>query len=285
MSAQSSPRPSPLAMLRIAVRLTLLGAAMAVCVPLHYLWHTFAYGSPFPRLFLAATARILGARVETIGTPLRRDVFFLANHLSWLDIPAIAGATGTAFVAKAEVSRVPVVGWLCSLNRTVFVQREARMGVAAQINALRDALADNWTVTIFPEGTTTDGHSLLPFKSSILQVLDPPPPSVMVQPVLVDYGALAEELCWIGDDEGMAHALRIAGRRGTFPLRLHFLEPFAPTDFPGRKAIAAQARARIEAALVERLGTPLRPFAVHVGAVGYAPPAASPEHDRAEGED
>ena len=109
-------------------------------------------------------ARIAGARVVKVGTPLRRDVFYVSNHLSWIDILALGGASGTAFVAKAEIGAAPVVGWLAGMNRTVYVKRENRLGVADQINQLRDALADNWAITIFPEGTTTDGKSLLPFK-------------------------------------------------------------------------------------------------------------------------
>jgi len=199
-------------------------------------------------------------------------VFFLSNHVSWIDIPAIAGSTGTAFVAKAEVADVPVIGWLCRLNRTVFVRREARLDVAGQIALLRDALAGNHAVTIFPEGTTTDGLSLLPFKTAMLKVLEPPPPGVMVQPVLLDYGALAPRIGWIGEESGLANAAKILARRGTFPLRLCFLEPFSPEHHPGRKAIAAEARARIEAELAKALGAPPRPFALDIAAVRYVAP-------------
>ena len=107
--------------------------ALLVLVPLHYLYRIFRYGSPFPKLFLFLAAWIVGARVTTYGTPLRRDVFFISNHVSWVDILALAGASGTAFVAKAELGRVPVIGWLCRLNRTVFVSREDRGGVADQM--------------------------------------------------------------------------------------------------------------------------------------------------------
>jgi 1-acyl-sn-glycerol-3-phosphate acyltransferase len=275
----------PLGYARVTIRVLAMVATLLVAVPLHYLWRLFAYGSPMPRLALGMIARIIGARVTVVGTPLRRDVFFLANHLSWLDIPAIAGASGTAFVAKSEVAATPVIGWLCRLNRTVFVQREARLNVAEQINAVREALSDNRAITVFPEGTTTDGRSLLPFKSSILKALEPPPPGILVQPVLVDYGQLGEAMCWIGDEDGLANALRGLARRGSFPLRVHFLDPFSPEAFPGRKVIAAEARQRIETALVATLGQPLRTFALDVAAVGYATRPAVPAHDRAEGED
>ncbi|MCW1382624.1 1-acyl-sn-glycerol-3-phosphate acyltransferase [Novosphingobium sp. KCTC 2891] len=254
---------------RIGLRVLGLLVALLVCVPLHYLWRTIHYGSPLPMLFLGLAARIAGARVRIHGTHLRRDVFFIANHVSWVDILALAGASGTAFVAKAELERAPVVGWLSRLNRTVFVSREDRMGVADQINRLKEALADNWSVTVFPEGTTTDGQSLLPFKTAMLRVLEPPPPGILVQPVVLHYGPVAEWIGWIGDESGLANALRVLARKGSFRLDVHFLEPFDPRDFPGRKAIAAEARARIEPALEAALETPLRPFALDVAPVRY----------------
>ena len=257
---------------RIVLRASGLVLALLITVPLHYLWRLLRIGSPWPKIFLGWAARLAGARVERIGVPLKRDVFYISNHLSWIDILAIAGQSGTAFVAKDEIRAAPVVGWLSTLNRTVYVKRENRLGVADQINQLRDALAENWSVTVFPEGTTTDGQSLLPFKTPMLRVLEPPPPGVMVQPVLLDYGAVAEEIGWIGEEAGIDNAKRILSRRGSFRLRIEFLEPFLPQDFPGRKAIAAESRRRIEEALVAALGKPLRPFTYAVDAVRYEAP-------------
>lgn len=256
---------------RFAIRAIALVAALLLFVPLHYLHRLVRYGSPFPRWFLGTAGWICGARTARIGTPLRRYVFFIANHVSWIDILVLAGASGTAFVAKQELSQVPVIGWLCRLNRTVFVKRENRMGVAEQVDALREALADNWSVTVFPEGTTTDNRSLLPFKTSMLSVLEPPPAGVLVQPVMLDYGAAGEEIGWIGDESGLNNARRVLGRRGSFPVRINFLEPFSPAECRGRKAIGARARAQIEAALVAA-GGPLRDFAQTVSPVRYEPP-------------
>lgn len=266
---------SPVGWVRFTLRTLAILALLFVFVPLHYLFRAVAYGSPFPMLFLRYTARVVGARVKVIGTPLKRDVFFISNHVSWIDILASAGASGTAFVAKHELSEVPVIGWLCRLNRTVFVKRENRMGVAEQINALREALQDNWSVTVFPEGTVTDGHSLLPFKSSMLSVLEPPPAGVLVQPVMLDYGEDAEEIGWIGEESGLHNAMRIMARKGTFSLRINYLEPFSPEEHRGRKAIATKAREEIEQSLVQALGKPLRDFQHVVEAVRYRPQSNS----------
>ena len=184
-----------------------------------------------------------------VTAPRKRNVIYLANHTSWLDILTIAGATGSAFVAKAELRAVPVVGWLATLNRTIFVARTDRMGIAAQIAQVASAIAEGWAVTIFPEGTTSAADDLLPFKGSLLAALEPPPAGVLVQPIWLDYGAAGALVDWLGDEPGQANALRILGARGSFAVTVNMLEPFDPADCTDRKAIAAEARRRIAAAM------------------------------------
>jgi len=232
-----------------------IAGLIAIFLPallLHGLWRLVRAPSPWPRLFLKGVARVVGARVRVVGRPLRRDVIFVSNHVSWTDIPALAGATGTAFVAKGELAAAPLVGWLCSLNHTIFVRREDRLRVGEQVAEVRDALAAGWALTLFPEGTTGDGVTLLPFKSALFAAVDPPPPGTRVQPVRIDYGADTPDLAWVGDEPGPAHVRRTLARRGRFDLTLTFLDPFDPADHPGRKALAAEARARIANASIPR---------------------------------
>lgn len=231
--------------LRFGLRLLALLGALAAGLLLHGTWRLFRARSPWPRRFLGWVAHILGARPRVVGEPLRDRVVFVSNHLSWLDIPLLAGVTGTAFVAKAEVKRTPVVGFLADLNRTVYVSREDRLGVADQIARLREALDAVHAVTIFPEGTTSDGRTLRPFKPSLFAMLAPPPPGVRVQPVRIDYDD-APELAWVDDSTGLQHARRVLSRPGRFTATLDFLEPFDPAAVGDRKAIAAEARRRIE---------------------------------------
>ena len=195
---------------------------------------------------------------------MTRDVVFIANHVSWIDILAIAGQTGSAFVAKAEIAESPVVGWLAGLNRTVYVAREDRAGIAGQIDRLRDAMATSWSVTIFPEGTTNDGVSLLPFKSSLLKILEPPPHGVVVQSVLLDYGqSVGPDIAWLGLESGQDNAIRVLSRRGSFPVAVYFLDAFSPFDVVGRKAIAGEARGRIADAMAMIRGVATPDFAGH----------------------
>jgi 1-acyl-sn-glycerol-3-phosphate acyltransferase len=229
-------------------------AALLVCLPLHYLWRLLRRRSPWPRRFLGWVARAAGMRVRVVGTPIERDVLFLANHLSWLDILVLAGASGTAFVAKTEVATTPVVGWLANLNNTVFVARAERSAVRGQADALRAALASGQPVALFPEGTTEGGPDILPFRASLLAALFPPLPRVKVQPVALDYGAAAHDLAWIGDESGLANVRKVLSRCGTTAVTVQFLAAIDPAT-GDRKALASAARTEI----VEALGKPLGP--------------------------
>jgi 1-acyl-sn-glycerol-3-phosphate acyltransferase len=238
-------------MVRLILRVLAMAAALLVCLPLHYLWKLAGRRSPWPRRFLGLVARAAGMRVRVTGVPLSRDVLFLANHLSWLDILVLAGASGTAFVSKAEVAEVPVVGWLAGLNATVFVARSERAGVRGQADALRRALAAGQPVALFPEGTTDGGPDVLPFRASLLASLFPPLAGVMVQPVAIDYGAAADDLAWVGEEAGLANVRKVLTRRGTVEVMLHFLAPVSP-EAGDRKALARAARDEIVAALGSR---------------------------------
>ncbi|MEJ8628821.1 lysophospholipid acyltransferase family protein [Sphingomonas sp. I4] len=199
---------------------------------LHGAWRMLGRGSPWPRRFLRRVAVILGADIRVVGQPVRRDVMIAANHLSWMDILLLAGTSGTRFVAKAEVADLPLVGWLASLNHTLFVERGDRLGVGDQIATIRAALSDGRPLAVFPEGTTGDDLSILPFKPALFAALVPPLPGIRVQPVRIDYGAAATDLAWLGTEAGDAHAKRVLRRRGRFTVTLHYLSPSTRPPFP-----------------------------------------------------
>jgi 1-acyl-sn-glycerol-3-phosphate acyltransferase len=235
--------------LRLVLRVAAMVAGFLACVPLHYGWKLAGRPSPWPRRFLWWIGWSAGMRAQVVGRPLPSHVLFVANHLSWLDILLVAGATGTAFVSKEEVARYPLIGWLAGLNNTVFVARSERNSVRGQADALRTALATGQPVTLFPEGTTDGGPDLLPFRASLLASLFPPLPGVRVQPVALDYGPAAHDISWVGEETAVANARRILSRPGTTPVILRFLAPVDPAAVGDRKALAAAARAEIHEAL------------------------------------
>jgi 1-acyl-sn-glycerol-3-phosphate acyltransferase len=240
--------------LRVGVRLAAMAAWLLVCVPLHYLWRMGLRlpgqgHRPWPRRFLGGICWIAGVEVTVVGDPSSHGAFLLSNHVSWIDITALAGTSGTAFVAHDGLAGVPLLRWLCSLNDTVFIARHDRGTVQHQVDQVRSAVGENGTLTIFPEGTTSDGTGLLPIKSSLLSALAPPPAGIAIQPVLLDYGPEAASIAWTGDEPGLANFLRILARPRAVELTVHFLPPLAGEALTDRKTIAAAAREAILQAL------------------------------------
>ncbi len=247
-------KTDPQAYLLCAMRVIWIAAPLLMLLPLHLIWHILKLPSPWAMLFLRIAARAMGAKVSVHGMPLRRDVFFVSNHLSWHDIPILAGITGTAFVAQDGVRDWPVIGWLAKLNRTIFISRTNKQNVAAQVAELREAIAENWSVTLFPEGTTSDGRGLLPFKQSLFATLAPPPKPMMIQPVLIDFGKVGPDIAWLGEETGWESAWRAFTRPGSYDVDVRFLEPFDPAALADRKAVCALARGRLASALSMTLG-------------------------------
>lgn len=237
-------RPTAIGRLRIGGRLLAILVMLVACVLLFYLCKPFTRHNPVPPFFLGSVAWIAGVRVSRDGERVREGVVFLANHVSWIDILALAGATGTAFVAHSGLGSAPVLRWLCEMNDTVFVARHDRTSVADQVRQVREAIRDTGALTIFPEGTTNDGTALLPFKSSLLSAIDPVPEGIAVQPVLLDYTDAAE-IAWANAEPGVANFMRILARRRPVRLRLRFLPPLTEAALSNRKTIAAAAREAI----------------------------------------
>jgi len=235
--------------MRLALRAAAILAGFLFCVPLHYLWKLLGARSIWPQIFLGFAGRCCGLRVRIEGVPLRKNVLFAANHVTWLDIVALGGATPTAFVARDDVEGWPGVGWAANLNDTIYVVRQARREVREQADALRKALAAGRAVTLFPEGTTEGGHEILPFRPSLFASLFPPLPGVLVQPVALDYGPASDEAAWVGEEGYGMNARRILSRPGTIPVTLRYLEPIDPRDAGDRKILAARSQEEVAEAL------------------------------------
>ena len=236
---------SPLGRLRIVLRIAAMAALLIACVPLYYSCKLLGMANPWPRRFLAGIAFIAGITIRIEGERHSPGEFLLANHVSWIDIPAIAAASGSAFVAQDGLAALPLLRWLCAMNDTVFVARHDRASVAAQVEAVREAIRDTGALTIFPEGTTSDGTALLRFKSSLLSALEPLPAGIGVRPVVLDYGAVGPEIAWIGTEPGLDNFMRIVARSKAITLKVRFLPCLAGEALANRKTVAAAAEAAI----------------------------------------
>ena len=201
--------------------------------------------SDWPRRFLAGVTRALGVRVRVTGTAVAPHTLLLPNHVSWIDILALSGATGCAFVSKDQLGH-PLIHWLADQNATVYVKRTHRKGAKDQAVAVAAALERDKPVTVFPEGTTGPGTHLLPFRSTLLEAANYAARDVQIRPVVVDYGPAAPEISWY-HEPAMQNILRLLGRRGSLPVAVTVLPPL---DRSGdRKQLTVQARDAIAARL------------------------------------
>lgn len=225
-----------------------MGAALGflTMVPAHSLLARLGRRELMPPLFLEYMGRVAGLRVRLEGTP-RKGALFLANHLSWLDVLALAGTSQARFVAHSGLTVHGGLKWLCDQNSTVFVTRDQRGSVAGQVEQVRAALGER-PLTIFPEGTTNDGTALLQFKSSLLSAVEPLAHAVPIQPVALDY-ADAAEIAWFGNESGLANVRRILARPGRVDLTIRYLEPLAGAELASRKTMTAAAQEAIAGAL------------------------------------
>jgi 1-acyl-sn-glycerol-3-phosphate acyltransferase len=232
--------------LLVVTRVALMLAWTAVVVPLHVIVRLAGHPWLVPPTYLCGIGWLAGLRFTVEGKP-RKHALLLANHLSWLDIMALAAASRTAFVAHSGLTVSPALKWLCEQNGTIFITRDRRNTIAEQVAQVRAALGGR-RLTIFPEGTTSDGREMLPFKSALLSAVGQLPAGVPVQPVALVYDD-AEGIAWVGAEPGLTNAFRILSRLRPVHLTLRFLPPLGGPALADRKAMAAAAREAIAGAL------------------------------------
>lgn len=225
------------------------GAAAAVLVPFELAMKRFSRRSRprLPLLFHRALARSLGIHVVVHGRAARRGgVLFVVNHLSWADIPVLGSRLLAAFVAKSEVADWGTVGWLSTLARTVYVDRDRRQSTGEARNAIVERLAAGENVILFPEGTNSDGIAVLPFKSALFAAIEGGGDDFLIQPVTLAYTRLngmpitrerLPDVAWIGDTALMPHLLAFMSL-GKVRAEILFHPPVALPDFADRKALA-----------------------------------------------
>ena len=162
--------------------------------------------------------KILSIQLITKGTaPTHGPLLMVANHISWLDITCLHAARYCRFVSKADVKAWPVIGQLASGIGTLFIQRESRRDAMRVVHHMAERLAEGDVLAIFPEGTTSDGRSLLPFHANLLQAAitsDAPVLPLGLTFLDTQTGHLSLTPCYVGEDtlwESVWRTLRASG--------------------------------------------------------------------------
>jgi 1-acyl-sn-glycerol-3-phosphate acyltransferase len=196
------------------------------------------------RRWSGALVRCFGFRVRGVGAPVNGAVLFVANHVSWLDITLMHSQCVMSFVAKAEIARWPVVGWLSTRSGTIYHQRGSGHSLAAVMERVVARLREGAAVGVFPEGGTGAGDRVRTFHARIFQVAVDA--EVPVQPVALRYGKSGKMDLSVpfGPKESFgANFLRLLGGPG-MDAEVHFLEAL-PAHGDGRRLIAESARTSI----------------------------------------
>jgi 1-acyl-sn-glycerol-3-phosphate acyltransferase len=188
-----------------------------------------------------------GVEIEVRGIPSPEPgTLFVSNHISWADIAVLGAVIDAHFVAKSDIASWPLLGGGARRTGTLFVERERRHGVSGQADAIRERLSAGDSMILFPEGTTSDGREILPFRTSLFASADA---AQRVQPVALIYAApdgkaltpeRLAEIAWTDDEALLPNAMALVSA----PSRviLCFLPPVDPRDFPDRKTLASFVR-------------------------------------------
>jgi 1-acyl-sn-glycerol-3-phosphate acyltransferase len=231
-----------------------------------------------PHLYHRILCALIGVRIREVGTrSTASPALILSNHVSWLDISVISALSPVVFVAKSEVAGWPVFGWLAKLQRTVFINRQARQQTGAATREIAGRLLDGDAVVLFAEGTSSDGTRVLPFRSALVGAVhhalgnSAHGANINVQPMSVAYvgfggvpigRTLRERVAWYGDADLMPHLARVLAS-GAVDVTVSWGEAIAYDMRADRKAIAREAERSVRrmTAAALRAAPPVMPAA------------------------
>lgn len=269
--AEPAPvRPGPLGwalgLVRGGLAVAVLAAGLVVLGGIRLLeWPVFGARRPLsahvPRLVSRVVLALIGLRFRARGQPLASQGAVVANHVSWLDILVLNGRKRVWFVAKAEVAGWPLIGWLARATGTLFIRRDRR-AAGQQVAAMQARLALGQRLLFFPEGTSTDGVRVLPFKSTLFAAFMAPElrPDMQVQPVSVVYRAPAGQdrrfYGWWGEMALAPHLLKVLTARPQGEVTLIYHPPVRAAAFADRKQLAAHCEAEVRKGLEQGLREP-----------------------------
>jgi 1-acyl-sn-glycerol-3-phosphate acyltransferase len=209
-----------------------------------------------PHLYHRILCALIGVRIREVGArSTASPALILSNHVSWLDICVISALAPVVFVAKSEVAGWPVFGWLARLQRTIFINRQARHQTGAATREIAGRLLGGDAVVLFAEGTSSDGIRVLPFRSSLVGAVHQALGNsthhiqITVQPMSLAYvgfggvpmgRGLRERVAWYGDAELVPHLLHVLSS-GAVDVTVSWGEAVAYEMSADRKAIARDA--------------------------------------------
>ena len=254
-------RLGPLALMRMAWRaagiILTIALGLVLLLPLRVIeWPLFGLSRPWTPWITQAVCRLsliwLGLGFHRVGYPMKERGAIVANHSSWLDIFILNASDRVYFVSKSEVAGWPGIGFLARATGTLFIARDRR-AAKIQTTQFEERLLAGQRLLFFPEGTSTDGLRVLPFKSTLFAAFFAPQlrDAMSVQPVSVAYhapdGRDLRTYGWWGDMSFGSHLLSTLAlpRQGRVTVIYH--PPVSVRDIADRKALAKTAERTVRA--------------------------------------
>lgn len=230
------------------LRILLAVAVLILGAPVALLLFASTAGNVYRRARIGAKLAVLWSRVfcwifgliaEVEGTPPPPGSFAICNHITHFDALVISSLYPTSLVAKQEIRRWPLIGILAAAIGTVFVDRNNRKKTSGTVEQLRGYLEQGASITLFPEGTTSEGDCILPFKRSLFAV--PANLGLPTYPIALHYARTGD--AWHDDTPFVVHMFRLLGHP-SHRLKIIFGAPIPPGL--ERKPLALEAQARVE---------------------------------------
>lgn len=263
-----APAPQPRALglaewIRITRRIIPLILILLICFPLllllrvpeRWIWGLKRPVTPYlTQIVCIVACRCLGLKRTLTGQPMRAPGAYVCNHVSWLDVFVLNAGKRMYFVAKAEVRGWSGIGWLARGTGTVFIRRN-RAEAASQTKLFEDRLIAGHHLLFFPEGTSTDGHRVLPFKTTLFQSFfaDRLKNRLSVQPVTLRYtapdGADPRHYGWWGDMDFGPSLLQILATPGQGHVEVMYHAPLPVAQASNRKTLARDAEEAVRQGL------------------------------------
>lgn len=201
------------------------------------------WSSQPPHIVCRLALRIMGLRYRRNGAPMSHPGALVANHSSWLDIFALNATSRVFFVSKSDVAGWPGIGWLARATGTVFIRRDPR-DAARQRAQFTERLTDGHRLLFFPEGTSSDGTLVLPFKSTLFAAFFDPAlrDTMWIQPVTIRYTAPTGRdprfYAWWGDMEFGSHFMAMLAKSPHGEVKICYHPPQRVSSFENRKKLA-----------------------------------------------
>ncbi len=247
-----------MSILRLTFILVFLFIVISISIPIQFICNIigFKLKKIYPLLFYRMIQIITGININFDPTKINKKntgVLYIANHVSWFDIICLGTLLNARFIAKKEVSKMGIFGFLAKLSNTFFIDNSNKNKIIEYNNLIQKKLQEGENFIIFPEGTTTDGNGIIDFKSSMLECAFDDNNQINIQPISICYSKLnnipmgiylRRNIAWVGDTS-MVGAMANFLTSGRITVDVIFHEIMNTNNFENRKELAAYCETQI----------------------------------------